>query len=99
MQEYIENNKFIGKQILVFSADWCPDCIILKQYIDEVVAENGQWEFIYINTEKHLDIANEYNILGIPSFVALIDGEVVDTLISKEAKPKQLINMWIQGIE
>lgn len=99
MKEYNQQIALSGKQILVFSTDWCPDCVMLKMYIDQVIEENIEWEFIYIDTEKCPDMASEYDIMGIPSFVALVDGMQVDSLISKQAKPKELINNWIENID
>lgn len=88
-----------GHVILVFSTEWCPDCIVLKQYIDQVVAENENWQFVYIDSDQHPKLAEEYEILGIPSFVALIDGKRVSSFISKASKSKQEINEWIAAIE
>lgn len=99
MKEYNHEIKFTGNQILVFSTSWCPDCIMLNMYIDQVIDENKDWEFIYIDSDQHPTLASEYGILGIPSFVGLRDGEQVDSLISKQAKPKELINEWIRGIK
>lgn len=87
-----------GKKILVFSDDWCKDCISLKQYIDEIILENPEWEFIKLNRDENLELARKYNIFGIPSFVALQDGKQVGELISREEKSKQLINNWIKVI-
>lgn len=98
MIDYQTDMQFTGKQILVFSTDWCPDCIMLNMYIDQVISENPDWEFIYINSDIHPQLASDYNILGIPSFVALVDSQVASTLISKQAKPKELINEWIVSI-
>lgn len=98
MITYKNNIELSGKQILVFSTEWCPDCIMLKMYIDQVISENPTWEFIYIDSDIEPEVAKEYGILGIPSFVALIDGQKVSSLISKEAKPKALINDWINSI-
>ncbi len=87
-----------GNVILLFSTEWCGDCIALKNYIDEVVVENSNWEFILVDTDEFGDISSEYGIYGIPSFVGLIDGKVVGDLISKESKPKSLINSWIKTL-
>ncbi len=87
-----------GKVILLFSAQWCGDCIALKNYIDEVVKENSDWKFILVDTDKFSDMASKYSVFGIPSFVGLIDGKVVGDLISKESKPKNLINSWIKTL-
>lgn len=99
MKTYNPQQTFNGNQILVFSTEWCPDCIMLKMYIDQVVNENPDWEFIYIDSDLHPELANQYQILGIPSFVALKNGVEVSNLISKQAKPKELINQWIEGVK
>lgn len=98
MVTYKKELELSGKQILVFSTEWCPDCIMLKMYIDQVVSENPSWEFIYIDSDVEPEMSKQYGILGIPLFVALIDGQKVSSLISKEAKPKELINEWIHSI-
>lgn len=98
MKTYNQDIKLKGDQILVFSTEWCPDCIMLKMYINQVVAENPNWEFVYIDSDEHSELAQEYGILGIPSFVALRNGQVASSLISKQAKPKELINEWIESI-
>ncbi len=95
-EEGMDFNK--GKVILLFSTEWCGDCIALKNYIDEVVKENSDWKFILVDTDEFSDMATKYSIFGIPSFVGLIDGEVVGELISKESKPKSLINSWIKTL-
>ncbi len=87
-----------GKKILLFSADWCGDCIYLNMFIDEIVEENKEWEFIYIDVDNFPLLAQQYNILGIPSFVAIENNKVVSELISKDRKTKSLINSWIKTI-
>lgn len=99
MINYSQETEFTGNQILVFSTEWCPDCIMLKMYIDQVVNENTNWQFIYIDSDQFPKLAEQHNILGIPSFVALKDGVQIAELISKQAKPKELINEWIRGID
>lgn len=88
-----------GKKILVFSDDYCGDCIRLKQYIEEIIEENPEWDFIAINQDENLDLYQKYNIFGIPSFVALKENQKIGELISKSGKSKQLINNWIKTVE
>lgn len=99
MKAYSSDVKLEGKQILVFSTEWCPDCIVLKMYIEQVVADNEQWDFVYVDSDLHPELASDYKILGIPSFIALQDGQQIGSLISKQSKPKELINKWIDSLE
>ncbi len=87
-----------GKKILVFSGEWCVDCVVLKSYIDQVVEENPDWEFILVDTDTNQDVAQQNEIFGIPSFVAYDNGKRIGDLISKDAKPKSLINSWIKTL-
>lgn len=98
IEELKEKEIHENKKILLFSTEWCGDCITLRMYIDEVIEENKNWEFIYVDSEKNMELAKHFNILGIPSFVALEDGIKVGELISKDPKPKSLINNWIKSI-
>ncbi len=89
-----------GKLIVVFSTDWCPDCVQLKQYIDLIVQKYKEdWQFIYVDSDKHIELAKHYNVFGIPSFVALNDGVKLSDFISKSAKSYEMICQWIESIE
>ncbi len=99
MLKYEKNmNISKGNVILLFSTDWCGDCIALKNYIDEVVKENSNWKFILVDTDEFNDLSSDYGVYGIPSFVGLIDGTVVGELISKDSKPKSLVDSWIKTL-
>ncbi len=89
-----------GKLIVVFSTDWCPDCVVLKQYLHLVVEKyQNDWQFIYVDSDKNIELAKHYDIFGIPSFVALKDGVKLSDFISKEAKSFEMICQWIESIE
>ncbi len=75
-----------GNKIVVFSDDWCGDCIAFWQISDSIIAKYPSWEFVYASRDEFLELAKFYNVFGIPSFVALIDGVQVGSLISKDSK-------------
>ena len=39
-EEAIQN-----RSIVVFSTDWCPDCLYMKTYIEHVVENNPAYQF------------------------------------------------------
>lgn len=89
-----------GKLIVVFSTKWCPDCIKLSQYIDLIVDKyQEEWQFIYVDSDQNLELSKHYNIMGIPSFVALKDGVKLSGFISKDSKSFDEICQWIESIE
>lgn len=93
--EEIENNQVV----LIFSSDWCGDCIKLKMFIDEIIDKYTNWQFYYVDRDKFIELAKFYNIYGIPSIVALRDGELIDDLISKEEKSYQQVDQFMNQLE
>ncbi len=87
-----------GNVILLFTTDWCGDCIILSFYIDNVVEKYPEITFLKVNSDNYQTLAREYNVFGIPSFVALKDGNVIGEYIDKNAKPQDKIEAWINKL-
>ncbi len=69
------------KKILLITADWCRFCEApkrtLKQWID-----NGQIEVVELND----DIANKYQIRGVPTCIVLEDEVVVKMMAGEEIR-------------
>lgn len=87
-----------GKVILVFSAEWCGDCIVTDMYLPRLIEQYPEWRFEKIDRDLHTELAIGYNIYGIPSFVALENGEKVGDLISKDSKSEQEVKSWIDSL-
>jgi thiol-disulfide isomerase/thioredoxin len=89
-----------GRKILLFTTDWCGDCIVLKGYINNVVeAYKDKFEFIYVDRDENIELAKHYNVFGIPSFIALDESKVIGEMISKESKSFTQIVEWIESLK
>jgi thiol-disulfide isomerase/thioredoxin len=77
--------------ILLFSADWCPDCRVIEHFLPEIEATYPEYPMILIDRDAFLDVCIEHGITGIPSFIVYKAGEVKGTFISKLRKTKQEI--------
>lgn len=86
------------KCIVLFSADWCGDCLFLKQFLDQLVSENQEYQWYYVDRDKLLDICIENGIMGIPSFIAYKEGKKAGTFISKQRKTKQEVQDFINSL-
>lgn len=75
--------------MMVFSTTWCPDCHFLKTFIDELVTENPDWKFYYIDRDQMVDLCIDLEIMGIPSFIAYKEGKEVARLVNKLRKTKR----------
>ncbi len=100
LQSMEEYNTLINQDhiMLMFSADWCPDCRVIEPILPELEQENSQYTFYYVDRDKFIDLCQELNVFGIPSFVAFHKGEEVGRFVSKDRKTKEQIEDFIQSI-
>lgn len=91
---YVES----GNNIFFFTADWCGDCQYIKPQIPEIEADFPQWNFIQVDRDEFIDVAAEWNIFGIPSFVVIKDGQEQGRLVNKARKTKAEIEDFLAGV-
>jgi thiol-disulfide isomerase/thioredoxin len=84
--------------IVVFSADWCPDCVVIKPILPELEQEFSQFTFLYVDRDEHLSLCEQYAIFGIPSFIAFSNGKEIGRYVNKERKTKEQIKGFIEDI-
>ena len=92
------NQAIQGQAMLVFSTTWCPDCVFLKTYINDLVKENPDWTFYYIDRDEMVDLCIDLEIMGIPSFVAFNQGQEVSRLVNKLRKTQAEVQEFINAI-
>lgn len=97
MQDFEKSFKQEGTTIFMFTTEWCPDCIFVKMFIDELVEKYSDYDFIVVDSDKFNDLAQGLNILGIPSFIKVRNGEIVDRFVSKNRKTKEEIDEFLKG--
>lgn len=83
------------KIVLFFTADWCPDCQFIYPVMPEIEAENTDFTFVRVNRDNFMEVAQEWNIFGIPSFVVLDNGKEIGRLVNKLRKTKAEINDFL----
>lgn len=93
------NQAILNHSIIVFSTEWCPDCHFLKTFINEIVKENPDWVFYYIDRDQMIDLCIDLEILGIPSFIAYDKGKELSRFVNKLRKTKEEIQAFINAIE
>ena len=51
-----------------------------------------------VDRDKYIDVAAEWNIFGIPSFVVIQDGKELGRLVNKDRKTKQEIESFLESV-
>ncbi|MBO0474502.1 thioredoxin [Enterococcus sp. DIV0840] len=87
-----------GKSVFFFTADWCGDCRFIKPVMPEIEATFPEFRFIEVDRDKFMDLASEWTIFGIPSFVVTDQGKELGRLVNKDRKTKEEITTFLKSI-
>ncbi|MET3697238.1 thioredoxin [Bacillus oleivorans] len=87
-----------GTHVFVFSADWCPDCRFIEPFMPEVEEKFSDLGFIYVDRDQFIDLCQEWDIYGIPSFVAFHNGNEVGRFVSKDRKTREEIESFLTSL-
>lgn len=84
--------------VMLFSANWCPDCRFIDTFIDEIIEKNHQeFDFYKVDSDARKDICVEENVMGIPSFVAYKGGTILAEFIGNDPKTKEQIEEFLEN--
>lgn len=86
------------KVILLFSADWCPDCRFIEPFLPEIEETYNEFTFYYVDRDQFIDLCAELNVFGIPSFIAYSKGEEIGRFVSKDRKTQEEIEQFLNGL-
>jgi thioredoxin 1 len=65
-----------------FYADWCGPCKMMAPMVDKLSEEyEGRIKIGKINAEDNPEAAGQYDVMSIPTFLFIKDGQVVDTAV------------------
>jgi len=63
------------KKLLHFSAVWCVPCQKSQPLVDQFLRDNPDIEYTKIDIDKDPDVAKEYSIMGVPTFISYSGGK------------------------
>lgn len=84
-----------GLSVVMFSADWCPDCVVIQPVLPEIEASFSQYTFYYADRDKLIDVCQEFDVFGIPSFLVFQDGKELDRFVSRDRKTREEIESFL----
>jgi putative thioredoxin len=83
--------------LIDFWAPWCGPCKQLTPLLEKLVAEGaGSWVLAKVNTDKETELAQAFQIQGIPAVMAVKDGRIVDGL--QGALPERDLRKFLDNL-
>jgi len=64
----------------------------------EIEKDFSDYEFVAVDRDKNLEVAQEMGVFGIPSFIAFKDGKEIGRFVNKDRKTKQQVEDFITGL-
>ena len=83
-KEVVNSEKTV---ILDFYADWCGPCKMMSPVIDEIADELGDSVKVgKVNSDENLSLAQEFEIMSIPTIMIMKNGKPVKTFVGVTPK-------------
>ncbi|MDY6770279.1 MAG: thioredoxin [Candidatus Nanohaloarchaea archaeon] len=80
--------------VIDFWAEWCGPCKQMAPIVEELSGELDDVHIGKIDVDEHQDLATEYGVRSIPTFMVVADGEEVDRTMG--AMSKDEFRDWIE---
>ncbi|OJT55722.1 thioredoxin family protein [Bacillus licheniformis] len=90
--ELIQSDKEI---IVKFYADWCPDCTRMNMFIGDILEAYQENDWYELNKDDLPELAEKYQVMGIPSLLIFKNGEKTGHLHSANAKTPEEVNEFL----
>ena len=83
-----------------FWAPWCQPCKVLGPRLESLAEEaanqeDAAWSLVKVNTDEEPELAQRYNVRGLPTVKLFHDGEVIDEFTG--AKPERALRQWLDA--
>jgi len=73
--------------IIEVYATWCGPCQHMAPYFEELAETYGNtYTFAKLNVDEARDIAQEYQVQSVPTFLFLKDGKLTDSIMGYRSK-------------
>lgn len=66
-----------GTTLVDFFADWCGPCKMLAPVLEEADSLYPDVDFVKVNIDENMDLAEQFGIMSIPQVFIFKDGEVL----------------------
>jgi thioredoxin 1 len=75
-------------KLIHFTAEWCEPCKMMKPVIAEVISERPDLEYVTIDIDTNRDLALQYDVMGVPTFIIEEDNVIKNRVSGAMTKAK-----------
>jgi len=75
-----------GTVFVDFYADWCGPCKVTSPLIDEISEEKKDMKFVKVDVDQNSNLASQYSVFSIPTFIIFKDGKPVNQFVGAMGK-------------
>jgi thioredoxin 1 len=79
-----------------FTAAWCPPCRVMKPVLAELAEERPDMRIVHLDVDAHQQVAAQYDVLSMPTFVLFRAGEPVWRAVG--ARPKNRLAAELDAV-
>ncbi|KAF8399403.1 hypothetical protein HHK36_015267 [Tetracentron sinense] len=82
------NSSIVSKKLMVidFSAAWCGPCRYMEPILKKYAAKFNDVKFVTIDVDELTEVAQQFEVTAMPTFVLIKDGKEVDKLVGADKK-------------
>jgi thioredoxin 1 len=77
-----------GKVVVDFWAEWCGPCRMIGPVLEEMSGDYPQVTFLKLNVDESPAVAQQFNVMNIPSILAFEAGELKQRVVGAMPKAK-----------
>ncbi|XVE83826.1 hypothetical protein DITRI_Ditri16bG0118600 [Diplodiscus trichospermus] len=70
--------------VIDFSASWCGPCKFMEPVLNDMAARFTEVDFVKIDVDELPDVAQEYGVQAMPTFVLVKKGKEVDRVVGAQ---------------
>lgn len=94
-EEVLKSEKTV---LIDFYADWCMPCKMMTPVIERVAIENKDIKVGKINIDAEEELAIKYQVMSIPTFIVIKNGQVVNRIVGVVDKSElEMAIKWVKN--